>query len=73
MSSEVLIPINKNIQRRLDALKGSQENYSEVLNRLLAAFEFNTLSEEDVRDIEQSIREGNYCTIEALMKEEGLL
>ena len=74
MSSEVLIPINQNIQRRFDALKGYQENYNEVLICLLTAYELNTLSEEDKRDIEQSIREireGNFCTIEALMKEEG--
>ena len=76
MSSDVFIPIDENIQGRLDALKGPQENYNEVLIRLLTAYELNTLSEEDKRDIEQSIREireGKYCTIEDLMKEVGLL
>ncbi|PWR69517.1 hypothetical protein ACKUB1_13445 [Methanospirillum stamsii] len=76
MSSDVFIPIDENIQGRLDALKGPQENYNEVLIRLLTAYELNTLSEEDKRDIEQSIREireGKYCSIEDLMKEEGLL
>ena len=57
MSSDVFIPIDENIQGRLDALKGPQENYNEVLIRLLTAYELNTLSEEDKRDIEQSIRE----------------
>jgi len=77
MSSDVLIPIDETIQGRLDALKkGPQEGYNEVLLRLLEAYDLNTISEEDKRDIERSIREireGNYCTVEELMQEEGLL
>jgi isocitrate dehydrogenase kinase/phosphatase len=77
MSSDVLIPITEDIQGKLDALKkGPQEGYNEVLVRLLTAYDLNTLSEEDQRDIEQSIREiheGKYCIVEDLMKEEGLL
>lgn len=43
--------------------------------RLLEAYDLNTISEEDKRDIERSlreIREGKYCTLEELMQEEGL-
>jgi hypothetical protein len=77
MSSDVLISINGDIQGRLDALKKEpQEGYNDVLYRLLTAYDLNILSEEDQRDIEQSIREiheGRYCTVEDLMQEEGLL
>lgn len=77
MSSDVLIPIDERIQGRLDALKkGPQDNYNEVLTRLLTVYEQSILSEEDQKDIEQSlreIREGRFCTIEELMKEEGSL
>lgn len=37
MASDVLIPIDDNIQKRLDALKEPQKNYSEVILRLLTA------------------------------------
>ena len=77
VSSDVLIPITEGTQGRLDALKkGPQEGYNEVLIRLLTAYDLNTLSEEDKKDIEQSIRgihEGKYCIVEDLMKEEGFL
>jgi hypothetical protein len=75
MSSDVLIPIDANIQGRLDIVKGPQENYNEVLIRLLTSYELNTLSVECKHDIEQfirEIREGKCCTIKDLMKEEGL-
>lgn len=77
MSSDILISIAGDIQGKLDALKKEpQEGYNEVLIRLLTAYDLNTLSEEDKRDIGQSIREiheGKFCTVEDLMREEGLL